>query len=173
MTAIKNPEANGNAWFVKSLLAVQGADAEMAALSTLDTKEQAIFDETAFTAPAKYKGDYTVDSLAQIRLISYRPDELIYRTENDHNGIAVFSEMYYPHGWKATIDGEPAESFRVNYALRALYVPEGAHEVVFLFDPEVVKTGSTLGLISNLILLLCAIAGGFLVWKKKSVTPKA
>ncbi|MBL7473445.1 YfhO family protein [Robertkochia sediminum] len=173
MTVIRNPDVNGNAWFVSSLVAVQGADAEMAALSTMNTKEQAVFDETAFGTMAKYQGNYAVDSLTTIKLEQYRPDVLVYRSTNDHDGIAVFSEMYYPHGWKATIDGEPADTFRVNYALRALFIPEGTHEVVFTFDPEVVKTGSTLGLISNLLLLLCAVGGGYLIWKKQSEQPKS
>ena len=81
--------------------------------------------------------------------------------------MAVFSEMYYPHGWKATIDGGKVPIARVNYALRGLKVPAGQHEIVFKFVPEVVKTGSTIMLISNILLLLIILGGLFTVYKKK------
>jgi uncharacterized membrane protein YfhO len=75
--------------------------------------------------------------------------------------------MYYPYGWKATIDGSEVPIARVNYALRGLKVPAGQHEIVFKFVPEVVKTGSTIMLISNILLLLIVLGGLFLVYKKK------
>src|SRR5690606_10287831 len=96
---------------------------------------------------------------ASVNLVSYSPDRLEYRSENTQNGLLVFSEMYYPHGWKATIDGDEVPFFCVNYTLRALEVPAGTHTITFSFDPDVVKTGSTLALAGNIVLFL-ALAGG-------------
>ena len=157
VVAMENPEANGNAWFVQELSGVDGADAEMNALGAINTRKQAVLDTTKATSKTilNYIGNYDKDSTSVITLKSYSPDKLVYQSENAHAGFAVFSEMYYPHGWKATIDGEEVSHYRVNYTLRGLYVPEGSHEITFEFVPQVVKTGSTISLISSLILVLC------------------
>ena len=49
--------------------------------------------------------------------------------------MAVFSEIYYPDGWHATIDGQPVGLARVNYVLRAMRIPSGRHVVEMRFDP--------------------------------------
>ena len=73
--------------------------------------------------------------------------------------MAVFSEMYYPRGWHAFIDGIPAEHFRVNYTLRALEIPEGSHQIEFRFEPEVVAEGSKYSLAGTFGLLAVLMAG--------------
>ena len=75
------------------------------------------------------------DSLSTIRLTNYEPNRLVYETENAHDGVAVFSEIYYPDGWQVTIDGKPVEMARANYILRTLYVPAGKHTLEMRFDP--------------------------------------
>ena len=95
-----------------------------------------------------------------------RPDKLTYESNNSHEGFAVFSEMYYPHGWKATIDGKETPIYRVDYTLRGISVPTGKHEIRFAFDPKVVKTGSRLGLVGCILLLLWLAGGIFVQFKK-------
>lgn len=170
VVAMQNPEANGNAWFVEELEGVEGADDEMTALSNLNTKKKAVIDQSLVKSKglAKYLGNYEKDSTSVITLASFAPDKLVYKSANDHDGIAVFSEMYYPHGWQVTVDGVPADHFRVDYTLRALFVPAGAHEIVFEFQPPVVQTGSTIALISTLLLLLSLAGGIYLAAKKNS-----
>ena len=67
--------------------------------------------------------------------------------------------MYYPHGWKATIDGKEAPIYRVDYTLRALSVPAGKHEIRFVFEPQIVKTGSSLSLVGAILLIVWLIGG--------------
>lgn len=154
--ALTNAGANGNAWFVETIKVVNSVDEEMKALDSLDTKNVAILHKEL-----KMKGNFTKlqrDSLANIQLTSYKPNHLQYKSSNSNDGFAVFSEMYYKNGWKATIDGKEASILRVDFALRGLEIPKGNHTIVFAFEPEVVKTGSTIALISSiLILLLVAI----------------
>ncbi len=83
--------------------------------------------------------------------------------------MAVFSEIYYPHGWKATIDGNPADIFRVNYMLRGIIVPEGDHEIVMTFMPDAVRKGNTLSLIcfALFLLTLCGYGACYIVKRRK------
>src|SRR5690606_26375712 len=161
-----NPYANGPAWFVQELRAVDNPDKEMSALDSIDTKTTAVFDQSAFedVLPARFN----VDSSAQITLKYYSPNVLLYESSNTNNGLAVFSEMHYPFGWKVTIDGEEVEHFRVDYALRALRVPSGEHEIKFEFEPQVVKTGGAISLSSTIILSMLLLGGIYYKAKKGS-----
>lgn len=159
-----NPNANGPAWFIDNLVAVDNADAEIKALDSLNTKVSAIFD-TSSNVDLKAQR-FEKDSLANITVKDHRPDVITYQTNNANLGFAVFSEMHYPKGWKVTLDGKEVTHYRVNYALRGMEVPEGQHEIIFRFEPEVVKTGSTIALASNVLLGLLVL-GGMFWWLRK------
>lgn len=161
---IQNPDANGNAWFVKELKTVNSADSEMKALDKLDSKNVAIVNNKDFEIKSKAFAKYSV---ASITLDSYKPNHLKYTSNNANEGLAVFSEMYYKNGWKATIDGKKAGIFRVDYALRALLIPAGKHTIEFKFEPQVVKTGSTIALISSFAMLFLLIGGIYFDRKKR------
>ena len=107
------------------------------------------------------------DSTATIQLSTYKPNQLKYVSNNSNEGFAVFSEMYYQNGWKAMIDGKEAPIYRVNYVLRGLKIPAGKHTIEFKFEPEVVKTGSTIALMSSIAMLLLIGAGVYFENKKK------
>jgi len=152
-----NPEANGNAWFVDKLKKVASADEEIMALDSLNVKTEAVFNATKFPKVSRF--NFLHDSLATITLKDYEPNHLTYESSNKNKGLAVFSEMYYGHGWNATIDGKPAEHFKANYVLRAMEVPAGKHTIEFKFEPEVVETGSKIALGSSIALGVIAIVG--------------
>jgi uncharacterized membrane protein YfhO len=80
----------------------------------------------------------------------------------------VFSEIYYPKGWKATIDEKEASIYRVDYTLRGLQIPKGKHTIEFKFEPEVVKTGSTIALFSSIGMILLIVGGVYFENRKKS-----
>jgi hypothetical protein len=150
-----NPNHNGNAWFVQKVKFVNSPDQEMKALDSLDSKKVVVVNQPEF-GPF-FKGDITsfnVDSTATIQLLSYQPNHLKYVSNNSNPGVAVFSEMYYADGWNATIDGKSASHFRADYALRAMKIPAGKHSIEFKFEPQVVKTGSTIALISFILMIL-------------------
>jgi uncharacterized membrane protein YfhO len=114
-----------------------------------------------------------IDSSQTIRLTKYEPNYLEYQVHNSQNsGLAVFSEIYYPKGWKATIDGDETEILRVNYVLRGLIIPAGAKNIVFSFEPEVVKTGSQIALMSSIVMVLLILSGVFYYFRKaKKLVP--
>ena len=155
-----NPGALGNAWFVDSLTYVDNADKEMAFLDDFNPATSAVAD-------AKFKGQLGESKPVQpgdtIYETSYAPNHLTYKSHSANGGLAVFSEVYFPWGWKVNIDGKPAEMGRVNYVLRALQLPAGDHEIDFKFDPdEVSKTQSyaTIAVVIIYLLLLLALNYG-------------
>lgn len=165
---ILNTEANGNAWFVQDIISVTTPDAEMKALDSLHTKVQAVVNKAEFKE--NIQSHYSKDSTATLQVVSYKPNYIKYTSHNPNKGLAVFSEIYYPKGWIATIDGKEVPIIRTNYTLRAIEVPAGNHTIEFKFDPQVIKTGSTIALGSSIFMLLFLLGGVFYENKKKSGT---
>ena len=150
--AMHNDKALGNAWFV-SKLSIENSDNEvMQRLEDFNPQEEALATLKDLKTPLPQQ--YTVDSTTTISLKSYKPDALEYESKNSNAGLAVFSEIYYPHGWKATIDGKEVPIYQVDYALRALSVPAGNHQIHFAFEPEVVSIGSKIALVGYLLLVI-------------------
>lgn len=162
---IANPEANGNAWFVNQIQLVSTADEEMKALDKLDSKKVAVINSKEFKFR---KTAFVKDSLASITLDLYQPNHLKYTSTNTSDGLAVFSEMYYKNGWNSYVDGNKVEHLRANYVLRALPIPAGKHTIEFKFEPEVVKTGSTIALLSSIGMVLLLVAGIYFERKKET-----
>ncbi|MBT8187751.1 MAG: hypothetical protein KJO73_08685 [Croceitalea sp.] len=157
-----NPDANGNAWFISTIDPVTSANEEILALDSLQTKTEAVINYKVNPKIDTYA--FKVDSTASINLTAYTPNHLKYESTNSNDGFAVFSEMHYPNGWNAYLDGEETPYFIVNYALRGMGIPAGQHIIEFKFEPEVVQTGSKIALVSNILLLfviLGAIAYAF------------
>ena len=163
--AQQNPNANGNAWFVNEIKYVQTANEEIKALDSLNTKKIAILkDLNSYGFEDSKK--YNVDSLATIKLTKYSLNALSYESFSNQNEFAVFSEIYYKDGWNAYIDGELKPHLNVNYVLRGLEIPAGNHRIEFKFEPKVIQTGSTISLMSYVLLFLIPL-GWFLYNNKK------
>ena len=163
--AQQNPNAFGNAWFVKDIKWVESQDEEMLSLEDTDLKNTAIINNKFRD---KVREDFSYDPEAKIDLVSYQPNELRYQVTSGSNQFVVFSENYYQPGWQAYIDGEPAPHVQVDYVLRGMNIPAGDHEVVFKFEPQVVKTGSTIALISSILIGLVLIGGIGYEFKKRN-----
>ena len=164
---ILNPHAYGNAWFVNKVQYVNNANEEIDALDSIIPTETAVVD-ARFKDVLKGTTESYKDSLSSIRLTSYAPNRLTYETNNAQDGIAVFSEIYYPDGWHVTIDGQPAELARADYILRTMYVPAGQHTIEMRFDPTSlhVTEGIAYG---ALALLVIGIIVAVLTAKRKYV----
>ncbi|AVI52111.1 hypothetical protein C5O00_13470 [Pukyongia salina] len=160
--AQRNPFANGNAWFVENILLAENANEELLLLDSLDTKRTVVVHkEFQDKLPLE---NIVRDSTATIDLTQYKPNHLVYESSSTSPQLAVFSEVYYPKGWNAYIDGQPAEYIRANYVLRAMPVPAGNHKIEFKFEPTVIKTGGTIALVSFVILLVVLFGG---LWYKR------
>ena len=157
---IVNGNAMGNAWLVDEIEWVDGADAEMAALDAdIDLRRTAVADNrfrpALPQAPTLAPGD-------TIYLTSYTPNTLTYHASTAHGGIGVFSEVYFPWGWHADVDGTEVPVARVNYLLRAVPLPAGSHTVTMTFAPESIRTTSTVAYICVTLIYLIVLAGIFI-----------
>ena len=153
-----NPEALGNAWFVDRITYVSDANQEMSALDTLDTRHVAVadskFKSVLGEASLKTVGDTIYET-------SYAPNKLTYKARSSRGGIAVFSEIYFPWGWEAKVDGKPVEIGRTNYVLRAIRLAPGEHNIEFRFDPRSLQVTNTIGITSViLIYIICGFGVG-------------
>jgi len=153
-----NPHCLGNAWFVEKPLLVENANEEIMAINSLNPASEAVIDK-------KFRDQvtgtvYPISDGDTISLVSYQPNELIYKYSAGTEKLIVFSEIYYPAGWKCYIDGNEKPYMRANYVLRAMTAPAGDHEITFTFSPESYKTGNKVSLASSVLLFL--LIGGFI-----------
>jgi hypothetical protein len=165
---LRNPFAFGNCWFVQEIEIVDNADAEIAALETIQPLETAAIDKRF--APELEGFTPQQDSTATIILENYRPNRLTYKSKTSAEQVAVFSEIYYRPGWKVKIDGQEASHFRADWILRAMCVPAGEHTIVFEFLPDRYIAAAYVSSFSSflILLLLIGVIGwtGWKIWKK-------
>lgn len=147
---LRNPNALGNGWFVDKVLTVDGANAEINALHSINPAEVAVVDKPFRDAVGDGGAKGT------IVLTEYAPNRLVYESDSDAPGTAVFSEVYYP-SWQAFIDGKEVKVGRANYILRALAVPAGRHKIEFVFDPLSLKITETIAWITFAIIVIAAL----------------
>lgn len=153
-----NDSIYGNAWFAHNIQLVNSADEEMKRLEVL-SPTTAIINKTQFP---QFTNTFAKDTTAVIELQSSLPNQKVYKYSSQQPQLALFSEMYYPKGWKATIDGKETPIIRANYVLRALEVPSGNHTINFSFEPQIVNSGAQWSLVSYILFLVFAIASFFI-----------
>ena len=165
--AAANPHAQGNGWFVSDLRYVDDADAEIAALHSINARKTAVVDKKfqsvlGESVPA-------TDSTASVVLTAYEANRLEYRAESREGGVVVMSDIWYP-GWRCTVDGQEVPIARANYVLRAIRLPAGAHTVVMSFDPQTLHTTEAIAYaaLALLVLLLVGLIASQVIRRRKS-----
>jgi len=157
-----NGNALGNVWFAEKPVIVENANQEISSINKIDPSGMAVIDK-------KFKSQVTKESYPvveddEIELVSYKPDEVVYKASVKDDKLAVFSEIYYPEGWKSYIDGKESSYFRANYILRGMIVPAGDHEIKFSFKPSSYITGNKISLTSSIVLILLFAA--YFIYKR-------
>ncbi|WP_288243453.1 hypothetical protein [uncultured Chryseobacterium sp.] len=163
---IANPKANGNAWFVSDLKFAESPNQEIKSIGVIDSKKTAVIA----SSDKKYFDGKTVqpDSAAFINLTKYQPNELEFKSQSKTPQLAVFSEIYYPHGWKFFIDEKEVPYIKADYLLRAVHVPAGNHDIRMVFEPEVIEKGKWISLICFGLFILLSGAGIYFVYRKRA-----
>jgi hypothetical protein len=167
---IPNPDALGNAWFVKGIEFKKGPRAVIDHLSNFNPKDTAVMDEQD---KIEALNGLQVDSTATIQLIDNKNDEVNYITKSNAKQLAVFSEIYYKDGWKAYVDEKETTIVKVNYVLRGLVVPAGDHKIRFEFKPDSIANTQKLAGVASILLwlgLIASIALAFQQFTKKQNT---
>ncbi len=186
---IPNPNRCGNAWFVDEVKWVNTADEEMNALNAPqigDTTIMANAFEPKKTAVMRttFKsdlGNYTFgkDSAAFVKLARYGLDDISFTSSNSKDGLAVFSDIYYSKGWKAYIDGQEINGketgketsiMKVDYVLRAIKIPAGAHTIRFHFRPESFYKGQKITMVCSILLIILVLFSFYPMIKKAQGT---
>lgn len=152
---IPNPDALGNAWFVKGIQYKKGPRAVMDHLSFFNPKDTAVIDEQD---KLDVLSGLQVDSTAKIQLIDNQNDLIFYTAKTNAKQLAVFSEIYYRDGWKAYIDDQESPILKVNYVLRGLVVPAGDHKIRFEFKPASVTRAKQIAGVASILLWIALIA---------------
>ncbi|HPZ24895.1 MAG TPA: YfhO family protein, partial [Kaistella sp.] len=165
--AVVNPNANGNAWFVSNVKFVENPNEEIKQIGEIDSKEVAIIskdDQKYFEGK-----QMAADSTAILNLTKYQPNELEFKTQSKTPQLAVFSEIYYPKGWKMLIDGNEVPYIKANYLLRAVHVPAGNHMVKMVFEPAVIAKGKLISMIAFGLFLLLSLGGIYWLYKNRNI----
>ena len=143
---VVNFGAYGPAWFVDEVVTASSPDEEIALVGEVDLRTTAV---VTTDSPVKQANDEGV-----IEMTSYAPNRLKYHYSTESDRVAVFSEIYYPDGWYATVDGQPLDLFRADWTLRAALLPAGEHDVEMYFMPESYRLGAGISRITSILLLL-------------------
>ena len=153
----KNEFSSGSAWFVKENINVFDDDQEIKSLDTLNYKEISV--SQSFESKKYY------NNTSSIVVVEKKSDYIRYDVSSDDTGLIIFSEIFYPKGWKAYINDQEVTMERFNYILRGLEVPKGKHRLEFVFDPTIVKLSSNISLFSTLGFMLLIL---LMILKRKN-----
>ncbi|MGG5208381.1 YfhO family protein [Chryseobacterium sp. MIQD13] len=163
--AMPNAKANGNAWFVSDLKFVNTPDEEIKSIGVIDSKKTAVIassDKSYFSSKP-----VQADPTSFINLTKYQPNELEFKSQSKTPQLAVFSEIYYPHGWKMFVDEKEVPYIKADYLLRAVHVPAGNHNIRMVFEPEVIEKGKWLSLLCFGLFIVLSAFGIFWMNKNK------
>ena len=159
--AYVNEDANGNAWFVENIYKVDSQNEAILSLDSLNLNKSVVSTKIR---SQKFK---ILDN-STINLVEFKSNYLKYTASNNEDGYAVFSEIFYPHGWKVYVNGTETNFDNVNVALRGLYLNKGNNTIECYFSPDVVNKSSYVSLGSSLLLFLLMMSSLFYNIKNRS-----
>ena len=171
---VVNRNAYGNAWFVNGFVDAATPDDEIGLIASTDLRTTAIIgadfkDAVKMPGPAGHDAAEAGDG-DFIKMTYYSPNELHYHYKASSDRPVVFSEIYYPKGWHASVDGNDVGLFRADWIFRGAVLPAGEHDIVMRFDPKVYPVSESVSKASSITLLLmiaAAIAGAIVFANKE------
>ena len=158
-----NPNAYGHCWLVKHVKIVDGSVEEIQSIGNMDLRDTAVVQKSFSNAVTQPQWD----SAASIKLSKFDNDTMDYSFNGSKSQFAVFSEVYYPFGWNAYLDGKKVEYCKADYVLRGLSLPPGQHAVRFIFEPSSYKRGVKIAYIASFLILILFLGGLFMQWRSR------
>jgi len=159
---IPNPDALGNCWLVKNVKLVENKVKAITDIGTVNLKDTAIVEQSYSAALIQPRWD----SASSIKMTKFDNDAIEYEANGNGPQFAVFSEIFYPAGWNAYLDGKKVDYVNVDYVLRGLSIPAGKHTIKFVFEPASVKSGLNIMFISTILIAILTAGGLFMAWKQ-------
>ena len=159
-TLIRRDDAYGPCWLVRNVKIVDGPVEEIQAIGYTGLRDTAVVEKSfsSFIVQPQW------DSISSVKLIKFDNDVMEYEANCTKPQFAVFSEIYYPKGWNAYIDGKKTDYCKTDYILRGIALPAGKHTVKFVFEPASYKKGLNIMYISSFFVLLFFLGGLFMAW---------
>lgn len=153
---LENADAVPRGFLVGNTEVIEEPEATWARLreSSFDPRETAVLPEPLDVPVTSIDSSST----AEVSLEHYEPEEIRWSVRTDAPRLFVASEVYYPAGWNAYLDGEQVPIHRVDYLLRGVPVPEGEHTLVMRFEPKADRYGTWIAGTSTVL-----VYGGILV----------
>ncbi len=158
---VPNPDAFGPCWLVKNVQIAPDPAGALTMLGTINLRDTAVVEQSFGSLVTQPQWD----SMATIKMTAFDNDAIEYECNSSSPQFAVFSEIYYPAGWNAYIDGKKTGYANVNYILRGLSVPAGKHSIRFVFEPASVKKGTSIMFIASFFILAFMAAGILMTWR--------
>ena len=145
---LENPNAFPRAWLVHSAQQVAPGQAlEALAAGTIDPRDVALLEEPS--PPLAPPDDASQD---QVTITGAAADRIRLETKSTAAGLIVLSEVYYP-AWHAYVDGQSAQVYVADHALRAVAVPAGQHTVEMRYESATLSAGLVISLVAATVLL--------------------
>lgn len=157
----ENLNALPKAWFVKNVTALN--DNKEIILKMKDVNFSP--SEIAYILDKNLQGTFT--SEGSIKLIDFSPNKILFEVSTNSKQFMVISEMFYPKGWTAEIDGNKADIIKTNFLIRGLPIPAGNHKVEMKFHPDTYFMATSISWIGNIVSLLALIGFGYVNYFRK------
>lgn len=161
-----NCSAMGNAWMVDSIIYVESPIDEISRIEDINLRSTAVADISFKTILDQPKFKNPGDTIFET---TYAPNRLTYCLNSTNEGVAVFSEIYFPWGWRAYIDGKPTEIGRVNYMLRAIKFPAGKHTIEMVFNPDSLRITVIIATVCVLLVYILLAISAIIAVKRNTV----
>jgi hypothetical protein len=158
-----NPNAYGHCWLVKNVKIVDGSVEEIQGIGTMNLRDTAVVQKVFSNTVVQPQWD----SSASIKLSKFDNDTMDYSFSSIKPQFAVFSEIYYPYGWNAYVDGRKTDYCKADYVLRGLSLPAGSHTVRFIFEPTSYKRGVKIAYAASFFVLILFLGGLFMEWRSR------
>lgn len=155
-------EVYPKAFFVDSVITAESPESAYQLLypGEIDFRTTAVVEGyTPTTAP---------DTASSVTVTHYTGPEITLETVRSKPGFLVLSEIYYPPGWKATLDEVEVPIYKTNYFLRGIQVPEGTHTIELRFEPASYSIGTTLSWVSLICQIGLGVLAGFTFFRRRS-----
>ena len=162
--AYKNNDALPRAFFVGQSKEIKDGAERLKFMNT------AAFDPEKMAIVEKPIAGIESPDSSSIKITRYEPEKIELNVYTDKQALLVLSEIYYPKGWSAKLDGnENLEIYKTNHLLRSVVVPAGEHKIVFSFHPTSYYTGLKISRITLYLVALLTLIFAYLELRKISV----